>query len=159
MKHFPNSNSSVAILFKVLRKGCGISHGVPEVLFKPKHWEDKSLWCTFLVWWDSGVSLKGRIFRLPEKPCWLYTMIALQQHSSFPIEVYIQLKTGNWLSSATDSYGTLVPTIFFKNNRYSQLSHLRASSIVRERNLSESVFIKALSNVVSCSPASSMWGC
>ena len=26
----------------------------------------------FLVWRDPGVSLKGRISRLPEQPCWLY---------------------------------------------------------------------------------------
>ena len=25
-----------------------------------------------LVWRDPGVSLKGRISRLPEQPCWLY---------------------------------------------------------------------------------------
>ena len=35
----------------------------------------------FFVWRDSGLSLKCRISRLPDQPCWLHALIALQQHS------------------------------------------------------------------------------
>ena len=38
----------------------------------------------FLVWRDSVVSLTSWNTRLPEEPCWLYALIALQQHSTLP---------------------------------------------------------------------------
>ena len=41
-----------------------------------------------LVWRDSGVSLRGRISCLPVQPCWLYSLIALQQHSPLPRRFY-----------------------------------------------------------------------
>ena len=40
--------------------------------------------------------LKGRISRLPEQSCWLYALIALQQHSPLHRKYY---PTENWLSS------------------------------------------------------------
>ena len=49
-----------------------------------------------LVWRDPGVSLKGRISRLPGQPCWLYAWIALQQHSPILRELK---QSENWLSS------------------------------------------------------------
>ena len=50
----------------------------------------------FLVSRDSGVSLKGRISRLPEQTCWLYGLITLQRHSPLPMSFYSSEK---WLSS------------------------------------------------------------
>ena len=50
----------------------------------------------FLVVRDPGVSLKGRISRLPEQPCWLYASTALQQHSQLPRTF---CPSENWLSS------------------------------------------------------------
>ena len=49
----------------------------------------------FMFWRESGVSLKGRISHLPEQPCWLYSKIALQQHSP----VLIFFPSEDWLSS------------------------------------------------------------
>ena len=70
-------------------------------------WYNKTEWKTilFLVrilmittffWRNSGVSLKGRVSRLPEQPSWLYTLIALQQHLTIPRKYH---PTENWLSS------------------------------------------------------------
>ena len=50
----------------------------------------------FLVWRDSGFSLKGRISCRHEQPWWLYSLIALQQHSPYPRKFY---PSENWLSS------------------------------------------------------------
>ena len=43
-----------------------------------------------------GSASRGRISRLPEQPCWLYALIALQQYSPLPRKFY---QSGKWLSS------------------------------------------------------------
>ena len=77
--------------------GFGYLTGVPILLIS---WIYKSVYCQgthlFWFWRDSGVSLKGQISRLPEQPCWLYALIALQQHSPLRSRFY---PSGNWLSS------------------------------------------------------------
>ena len=50
----------------------------------------------FSVWRDSEVSVKSQMSRLHEHPCWLYTLIALRQHSPLPRRFY---PSENWLSS------------------------------------------------------------
>ena len=50
----------------------------------------------FLVWRDSGVSLKGRISCLPKQPYWLYSQIAVQQHSPLLRKLY---PSEHWLRS------------------------------------------------------------
>ena len=49
----------------------------------------------FIFWGVEGfwASLKGRISRLPEQPCWLYALIALKQHSPLPRKYY---PSRNW---------------------------------------------------------------
>ena len=56
----------------------------------------KSSWG--FIWFgarDTVFSLKGRISRLPKQPCWLYALIALQQHSALLRKLY---PSENWLS-------------------------------------------------------------
>ena len=43
---------------------------------------------TFFGAKETGVSLRSQISRLPEQPCWLFTLIALQLHSLLPRRFY-----------------------------------------------------------------------
>ena len=72
--HIDNGSSAL------VRRCIGGRGGVEQVLF----------------WWDSGVSLKGRISSLPGQPYWLYTLIVPQQHSPLPRKYQ---PTENWWSS------------------------------------------------------------